>query len=89
MKLTLDIPVGLLREAEAFAAGHAKSVDALVVDALRRVLPEKPGNGTPEARQGASAAARWLRQWEQLVEEVDRGRQSGRSAREILRQSRR
>ena len=89
MKLTLEIPVGLLREVKAFAADHAKSVDVLVAEALRRVLPEQPGNGGASASQGSPAAAKWLRQWERLVEEVDRKRRSGRSAREILRQSRR
>lgn len=86
MKLTLEIPPGLLREAEAFAAGHAKSMDALVADALRRVLPV---NGTSPARRRSPAATRWLQQWEDLVEAVDRERRSGRNAREILRQSRR
>lgn len=96
MKLTVEIPATLLREAELFAAGHAQSVEMLVVEALRQVLlsngsSSAPASAAPKSSQArpSPAAAKWLREWEQWVEDLDRKRGSGPSAREILRRSRR
>jgi hypothetical protein len=96
VKLTVEIPAALMRKARAMAASRAKSVEAVVLEALHHALvsngsvatqPSSVVAGTKGRR--SPKAVKWVQQWEQLVNAVAQARKSDRTAREILRQTRR
>ena len=85
MKATIDVPDGLYRRVKARSALEGRSIRDVTVLLFERWLEESPGaTDAIAAMDRPTAAAAWLRRWEQIGQRVSDAATDDRTTREII-----